>query len=235
MTNSATLNHTIFLEDNLPVLRRLDSDSIDPIATDPPFNKGVGAFEGTKTAGDDLESKDVRHWGDVHMDWTTPIFKDHPRLFNVIRYANDAAREVIRERLQGEASASMVWNEIVRTPTEAPERTDSGNPVAPELVIVGRKRNARRRTLREVREQSIVSDGQRCQRCGWEPPYTDYLQMDHKRPRSLGGRDVMDNITLLCDPCNRKKSNKLTLHQLREARASEGRMDADWYEEEKWK
>lgn len=60
MTNSATLNRTLFLEDNLPVLRRLDSDSIAPIATDPPFNKGVGALEGTKKAGDDLESKDVR-------------------------------------------------------------------------------------------------------------------------------------------------------------------------------
>ena len=37
-TNSASLNRTLFLEDNLLVLRGLDSDSIDLIATDPPFN-----------------------------------------------------------------------------------------------------------------------------------------------------------------------------------------------------
>ena len=43
-TNSISHNRTLFLEDNLPVLRGLDSDSIDLIATDPPFNKGVPAF-----------------------------------------------------------------------------------------------------------------------------------------------------------------------------------------------
>lgn len=171
----------------------------------------------------------------MHTDWTTPIFKDHPRLFNVIRYANDAAREVIRERLQGEASASMAWNEIVRTPTEAPERADSGRP---GCARVGHIRQEAERTAAASARGARTVDSLRWAALPGEwmgAPYTDYLQMDHKRPRSLGGRDVMDNITLLCDPCNRKKSNKLTLRQLREARASEERMDADWYEEEKWK
>lgn len=45
----------------------------------------------------------------------------------------------------------------------------------------------------------------------------------------------METLTLLCDPCNRMKSNKLTLHDLRRASGAEGRMDADWYAEEKWK
>lgn len=43
----------------------------------------------------------------------------------------------------------------------------------------------------------------------------------------------MEILTLLCDPCNRMKSNMLTLHDLRRARVEEGRMDADWYAEEK--
>ena len=44
--NSMAWNRTLFLEDNLPVLRGLDSQSIDLIATDPPFNKGARTFEG---------------------------------------------------------------------------------------------------------------------------------------------------------------------------------------------
>ena len=44
------MSRLLFLEDNPPpppVLRGLDSDSIDLIATDPPFNKGARTFEGT--------------------------------------------------------------------------------------------------------------------------------------------------------------------------------------------
>lgn len=148
---------------------------------------------------------------------------------------NEPAAEIIRERLQREVSENMAWGEIVHTPTEPPERTDGGDAVVPELVVVGRRRNARRLPVREVRERLIISDGQRCQGCGWEPMYPDYLQVDHKRPRSLNGTDDMDNLTLLCDPCNRLKSNKLTLTELRAVRVEEGRIDADWWEDEKWR
>ena len=438
MTNSTSLNRTLFLEDNLPVLRGLGSESIDLIATDPPFNKGVGAFKGTTKAGVDVEFKDVWTWDDVQTERLEKLEKNHPRLFNMIRYANDAAGDdmgafmcwmavrvlemhrvlkptgsiylhcdqtashylkamldaifgrkqfrneivwsyrrwagkarqyqrmhdavfyyvkggeytwnwpmepkagntpkykrwnerdpltgklttksdksvvvnetnmrdvwelswlqsqskertgyptqkplalykrmieassnpgdivldpfagcattcvaaeqlgrqwigidireesggVIRERLQREVSENMAWDAIVRTPTTAPERTDDGEPAAPELILESPKPNARKIPVQEARQLLIERDGKRCQGCGWKPEYADYLQVDHKKPRTLKGTDDMTNYALLCDPCNRKKSNKLTLHQLREARASEGRMDADWYEEEKWK
>ena len=102
-------------------------------------------------------------------------------------------------------------------------------------MLVSPKPNARRISVREAREHLIVRDGQRCQGCGWEPQWADYLQVDHKRPKTLKGKDEMDNYVLLCDPCNRKKSNKLTIAELRIAREAEGRIDEDWYEEEKWK
>lgn len=38
--NSAALPCTLFLEDTFPVIRRLDSESVDLIATGPPFDKG---------------------------------------------------------------------------------------------------------------------------------------------------------------------------------------------------
>ena len=142
---------------------------------------------------------------------------------------------VIRERLEREVSENMAWGAIVRTPTEAPERTDDREPAAPELVLESPKPNARRISVREAREQLIVRDGQRCQGCGWEPEYADYLQVDHKKPKTLKGKDEMENYALLCDPCNRKKSNKLTLRELQNVRVEEGRMDGKWWEKEgKW-
>ena len=425
------LNRTLFLKDNLPVLRGLDSDSIDLIATDPPFNKGVPAFKGKTKAGQNVEFKDVWNWNDdVHPGWLDDMGKEHPTLANVVMYANAAAGDdmgaflcwmavrvlemhrvlkptgsmylhcdptashylkammdaifgrkqfrnevvwgyrtqgvskkwwprkhdvilfyvksdsytftpqmerqiyekqfrhtkkdaqgrwyvetyrrdvwdhdetrppisqskertgyptqkplalykrmiqassnpgdivldpfagcattcvaaeqlgrqwigidireesgdVIRERLENEVNGSMAWNDIVRTPTTAPERTDGGEPVAPELAVVGRKRNARRISVSKLRGELVDRDGQRCQGCGWEPHQVDYLQVDHNRPKSLEGTDEMDNLALLCDPCNRKKSNRLTIHQLREKHASEeGWMNMEWWENVKWK
>ena len=427
--NSVAYNRTLFLEDNLPVLRGLDSDSIDLIATDPPFNKGVPAFTGTTKAGQNVEFKDVWNWNDdVHVEWTNAILGKHPSLYAAIHAANKTAGydmgaflcwmavrvlemhrvlkptgslylhcdqtashylkamldsifgrknfrneviwsyrtggvskrywprkhdsilfyvksdsyehspiqerifydkqfftekvdaegryyadvyvrdvwddikpiinvskertgyptqkplalykrmieassnpgdivldpfagcattcvaaeqlgrqwigidireesgDVIRERLENEVNGSMAWDAIVRTPTSAPERTDGGEPVAPELAVVGRKRNVKQIPVSKLREQLIVRDGQRCQGCGWEARQPEYLQIDHNRPKSLQGTDDMDNLALLCDPCNRKKSNKLTLHELRLERASDGDwMNMEWWENEKWK
>ena len=89
-TNSMAYNRTLFLEDNLPVLRGLDSESIDLIATDPPFNKGVGAFRGTTKAGQNVEFSDVWHWSQVQDEWLEQLKGDHPNLFNMILYANSA-------------------------------------------------------------------------------------------------------------------------------------------------
>ena len=138
---------------------------------------------------------------------------------------------VIRDRLEREVNGSMAWDDIVRTPTEAPERTDDGEPAAPELVLESPMPNARKIPVQEARRLLIERDGQRCQGCGWQPPYPDYLQVDHKKPKTLKGKDEMENYALLCDPCNRKKSNKLALSELRRARLDEGRIDAKWYEE----
>ena len=431
-------SRTLYIGDNLPVLRGINSESVDLIATDPPFNKGVKAFEGITTAGENVSYTDVWTWSDVQAEWTNVILGNHPALYSVIQAANAAAgddmgaflcwlavrvlechrtlkptgsmylhidhtahayakammdaifgranfrneivwaypaspsavkndfprkhdtilryvrsnkwtfnaddvrvpyaesslerirypanastvmdgteiqlqgggkipptvwmdiqqvyryrrertgyptqkplalyeriikassnegdvvldpfagcattcvaaerlgrqwigidineqaKSVIRDRLQSEVTGSMAWDTLVRTPKEPPERTDGGGPAAPELRIVSRTRNARRWSVKEVRETLLGENGQRCQGCGWEPPYPDYLQIDHKKPRSLGGADEMDNYTLLCDPCNRLKSNKLTLTELRDVRVTEGRVDAAWWAEEKW-
>ena len=86
-------NRTLFIHDNLDVLRGIDSETVDLIATDPPFNKGVKAFEGIVTAGFDKKGKKVKYsdvwtWGDVQAEWTDLIGADHPSLRAVIEGAN---------------------------------------------------------------------------------------------------------------------------------------------------
>ena len=151
---------------------------------------------------------------------------------------NEPAAEIIHSRLQREArlpEGADSWDRSVRVEHEPPKRTDAGEAVAPELVVVSRKRNAPRLPVRVIREQLSEEFGMRCQGCGWVPPYLDHLEVDHKKPRSLGGRDEMPNYALLCGPCNDKKSNKLTLTELQQKRQKEGRIDAEWWDEQKWK
>ena len=78
-----------------------------------------------------------------------------------------------------------------------------------------------------------------CQGCGYVPPggLIEYLEVDHRHPRSLGGKDDLRNRVLLCAPCNGAKGNKLTLAELRLKRIEEKRMlnrawTRDWYERE---
>ena len=86
-------------------------------------------------------------------------------------------------------------------------------------------------TEKERKALLIFRDGLRCQGCGWKPPYEDHLEVDHMEPRSLGGTDEIENRELLCGPCNKLKSNKLTLTELQEQRIEDGSMDMDWWDE----
>ena len=148
---------------------------------------------------------------------------------------NAEAETIIRDRLKREVDAGMNWDVDVRTSTSPPARTDDGAEAAPELTLVSPQPKAPRLTVRELRARLILADGMKCQGCGWIPHHEEYLEVDHRVPRSREGRDDLRNRVLLCAPCNGAKGNKLTLAELRERRIRERRMtdpawDSTWYE-----
>lgn len=57
----------------------------------------------------------------------------------------------------------------------------------------------------EVREYLLEKWGRKCAYCHAE---NILLQIDHIEPKSLGGSDRVDNLTLACISCNQKKSNQ---------------------------
>ena len=153
----------------------------------------------------------------------------------------EEAREVIFDRLQKEViNGSMAWNDIVRVLTDAPERTDDGEPAAPELVLESPKKNAPKIPLPELRKRLIAGYGLVCQGCGWVPPWEDdsFLEADHMKPSKVGGEDKIDNRALLCPPCNGVKSFRWSLQELRGKRYEENRMTdaflAWWETDGKW-
>ncbi len=77
-------NRSIFTKDNLPILRGMDSESIDLIYLDPPFNSNrhYQAPIGSKAAG--AEFKDAWTFEDTKAAWWGQIADEQPELYKVI-------------------------------------------------------------------------------------------------------------------------------------------------------
>ena len=80
-------NHTLWTGDNLPIMRGLNSESIDLVYLDPPFNskRTYAAPIGSKAAG--AAFKDYWTFDDVDRLWLLLLREKDPRLFQVIEAA----------------------------------------------------------------------------------------------------------------------------------------------------
>ena len=77
-------NQTIWTGDNLPIMRGMNSASVDLIYLDPPFNSkaNYAAPIGSKAAG--AEFKDTWTLSDVDVEWINLIEAKHPQLHRVL-------------------------------------------------------------------------------------------------------------------------------------------------------
>lgn len=81
-------NRTLFHGDNLMFLRAMNSESVDLIATDPPFNKGKDFHATPDSLAAGAKFQDRWSWErDVHQDWIDQITDDHPKLVAAIGIA----------------------------------------------------------------------------------------------------------------------------------------------------
>ena len=81
-------NRTLFHGDNLAFLRAMNSESVDLIATDPPFNKGRDFHATPDSLAAGARFQDRWSWErDVHQEWVDEIADDHPNVMTVIEGA----------------------------------------------------------------------------------------------------------------------------------------------------
>ena len=137
------------------------------------------------------------------------------------------AHRVVLERLEHEGLAvpdsdgngKLLFGDIHYT-TSPPVRTDQLDASAvPVLVTPEGKRSATGRLSgrlkAELKIRLIQESGLDCAGCDRTLPHEDYLDIDHRLPVSDGGTNEFSNLCLLCQPCNRLKSNTFTLTGLR--------------------
>ncbi len=95
-------NRTFYNGDNLDFLRALNSESVNLIATDPPFNKNVDAFVGKRGAS----FKDRWRWvEDVHEEWVDQIKDNWPAVSHAIEFARTTQGD-------DDMAAFMAWLSI---------------------------------------------------------------------------------------------------------------------------
>ena len=147
----------------------------------------------------------------------------------------DQAHDTVIQRLQAEGLAApdgdtggrlLTFGEVGYS-TAVPVRTDDGGAAAP--VLKTKKKRSKeppgpRMTRAEMIAILIEENGLVCEGCDREFDDPLYLELDHNTPRSDGGVNHISNRLLLCGPCNRIKSNTLTLSGLRKENARRGRM-----------
>lgn len=79
------MNRSLFWGDNLAVLRGMNSESVDVIATDPPFNKGKDFHATPDSLASGSSFQDRWSWrDDVDQEWIDQITDDFPLVMNVI-------------------------------------------------------------------------------------------------------------------------------------------------------
>ena len=87
-------NRTLFHGDNLKFMRAMNSESVDLIATDPPFNKGRDFHATPDSLSDGASFQDRWTWEkDVHPDWVDQLKDDHPAIMEAIESAIHAHSE----------------------------------------------------------------------------------------------------------------------------------------------
>ena len=84
-------NRTLFHADNLPVMRGIDSECIDLIATDPPFNKGKDFHATPDSLAAGAKFQDRWRWDDdVEGDWIDQLQDDWPNVWQVVSAARSS-------------------------------------------------------------------------------------------------------------------------------------------------
>ena len=80
-------NRTLFKGDNLDFLRGMNSETVDLIATDPPFNKDKDFHATPESLAAGARFQDRWRWNeDVQPEWVDAIKDDKPRVYSLIDY-----------------------------------------------------------------------------------------------------------------------------------------------------
>ena len=147
----------------------------------------------------------------------------------------DGAYQMVLDRLESEGLAvkgkpsertgqRLLAFADIHFETTPPTRTDDGEAATLPLRTPTGQRSQHPRP-RTQHPKLLADIGAFCQGCGRDYRFDPrVLEVDHIRPKSDGGNDAYDNLTLLCPPCNKEKRDWYTLTYLQERNRQNGHL-----------
>ena len=130
------------------------------------------------------------------------------------------AHAVVLQRIEDNRQLLREPDPKVYLEEEPPIRTDEGEVSAPTLTLKLQRpiEPWQRLTHAEMRghleqAQDWGGFGITCAGCG-RILEKEFMQLDHLTPRAMGGENYITNRVLICQPCNLRKSDALTLSGL---------------------
>ncbi len=144
----------------------------------------------------------------------------------------DNAQKIILERMEREGLSvsgklkTKTYGQTIHFTDKLPQRTDEMEYAVPFLRVKERVKepDGPRWSRKKMYDHLIEQNGCRCMGCDRLFDDPRYLELDHNTPRSDGGINHISNRVLLCGPCNKLKSNKLTLSGLKNENRKQGYM-----------
>ena len=83
-------NRALYHGDNLDFLRGMNSETVQLIATDPPFKKGKDFYATPGSLAEGAQFDDRWSWREhLHVDWMSHIAREHPDVWQVIMAAKN--------------------------------------------------------------------------------------------------------------------------------------------------
>ena len=142
----------------------------------------------------------------------------------------EGSSKIIRKRMRSAGfdlgvSPRLPSGRRITIAKKPPTRTDEGEVAALVLQTPTGRFATRHPAPRSQHWRLLLDVGAFCQGCG-----RDYsvdprvLEVDHVSPKSDGGSDAYENLTLLCPPCNKEKRDKITLTGLQERNRKNGHL-----------
>jgi len=148
----------------------------------------------------------------------------------------ERSKEVIVDRLEKEGliqkdkkgkklGQEHLFSKNILFTKQMPSRNDDGENSSPHLQVKNDYGYQKPKVSRvEMFKHFLERYGPKCQGCDRIFEHERYLELDHIHPKSHHGSDWIKNRTLLCGPCNKLKSDELTLKGLRKKNKEMGFM-----------